>query len=81
MKEERTARIKAVSCAYGRLRSQVFDSHELTSFTKIKVYNQCLMPLLLYGCENWTLYHHQARQLRTTQQRHLRRILKLKWDD
>ena len=81
MKEELTSRIQAVSCAYGRLRSRVFDSHELTPSTKIKVYNQCLMPLLLYGCETWTLYHHQIRQLRTVQQRHLRRILKIKWDD
>lgn len=39
-----------------------------------KCYDQCLLPLLLYGCETWTLYQHQIRQLRTIQQRHLRRI-------
>ena len=60
-----TSRIQAVSCAYGRLQSRVFDSHELTSSTKIIVCNQCLMPLLLYGCETWTLCHPQIRLLRT----------------
>ena len=57
-----------------------FDSHDLSTDTKVKVYNQCLMPLLLYGSETWTLYHHQVRQLRTIQQRHLRVIMKIKWD-
>lgn len=39
------------------------------------------MPLLLYGNETWTLYRKNINQLRTVQQRHLRRILKIKWDD
>ena len=38
------------------------------------------MPLIMYGSETWTLNHQQVRQLRTVQQRHLRRILKIKWD-
>ena len=39
------------------------------------------MPLLLYGCETWILYRHQMKQLRTIQQRHLKRIRKIRWDD
>ena len=34
----------------------------------------------MYGSETWTLYQHEVRQLRTIQQRHLRLILKIKWD-
>ena len=79
MKVEITTRIQAVSSAYGRLRKRVFDSHDLTTPTKIKVYAHCLMPLLTYGCETWTLYRHNIAQLRTVQQRHLRRILKIRW--
>ena len=78
MKEELTARIQATSCAFDRLRHRVFDSHDLSH--KSEVYNQCFMPLLMYGSETWTLNHQQVRQLRTVQQRHLRRILKIKWD-
>ena len=81
IKEELTKRIQAVSLAYGRPRSRVFDSHDLSTDTKIKVYNQCLMPILLYECETWTLYRHNIQQLRTVQQRHLRRILRVRWND
>ncbi|XP_057296128.1 uncharacterized protein LOC130625064 [Hydractinia symbiolongicarpus] len=81
MKGELTVRFQAVSSAYGRLRNRVFDSHDLTTSTKIKVWKQCLLSLLLYGNETWTLYHKNINQLRTVQQRHLRRILKIKWYD
>ncbi|PFX30561.1 Protein sidekick-1 [Stylophora pistillata] len=81
MNEELVSRIQATSCAFGRLRKRVFDSHNLTAPTKVAVYNQCLMPLLMYGSETWTLYQHEVRQLGTIQQRHLRLILNIKWDD
>ena len=73
--------IQATSCACGRLRKRFFFYlHDLTASTKLSVYNQCLMPLLMYGSETWTLYQHKVRQLRKIQQRHLRLILKIKWD-
>ncbi|PIK44118.1 hypothetical protein BSL78_19044 [Apostichopus japonicus] len=79
--EEILTRIQAASCAVGRLRDRVFNCRDLTTETKLMVYNQCVIPILLYGSESWTLYHHNIRQLRTIQQRHLRSILKIKWDD
>ncbi|XP_068704017.1 uncharacterized protein [Montipora capricornis] len=39
------------------------------------------MPLLMYGSETWTPYQHEVKQLRAIQQRHLRLILNIKWDD
>lgn len=78
---ELITRIQALSSAYGRLRERVFDSHDITISTKLKVYVQCLLPLLTYGCETWTLYRHNINQLRTVQQRHLRKILRIKWSD
>ena len=81
MNTELITRIQALSSAYGRLRERVFDSHDLTISTKLKVYAQCLTPLLTYGFEIWTLYRHHINQLRTVQQRHLRKILRIKWSD
>ena len=81
LKEELIARIQSISCAYGRLKDRVFNNHDLTTRTKVTVFNQCLMPILLYGSETWTLYAHEVKQLRTVQQRHLRNILNIKWDD
>ena len=77
MKEELASRIQAMSCAFGRLRKRVFDSHDVTASTKVVVYNQCLMPLLMYGSETWTLYQQEIMQLHTIQQRHLRLILNI----
>ena len=81
LKAEITARIQAVSSCYYNLKERVFDSHDLTTFTKISIYKQCLLPILLYGSETWTLYAHEIKQLRTIQQRHLRSILKIRWND
>lgn len=81
MKVELTSRIQATSSAFGRLRHRVFDNHDLTIPTKVAVYKQCLLPILLYGSETWTLYSHEIRQLRTFQQRHIRAFLKIKWND
>ena len=81
LKVEITSRIQATSSAFGRLRQRVFDNHDLTVATKIAVYKQCLLPILLYGSETWTLYSHDICQLRTFQQRHLRSILRIKWND
>ena len=78
--EELKARIQAASCAVGRLRQRVFQCRDLTSETKLKVYIQCVTPLLLYGSETWTLYRRHIKQLRTIQQRHLRSILHIRWD-
>ena len=50
--EEITARIQAASCAMGRLRDRGFDCRDLTVETKLKVYNQFIMPLMIYGSEN-----------------------------
>ena len=75
MNTELITHIQALSSAYGRLRERVFDSHDLTISTKLKVYAQCLTPLLTYGSKTWTLYRHHINQLRTVQQRHLRKIL------
>jgi len=61
-----------------RLLTDVFVT---VSTIRTKVYVQCLTPLLTYGCETWTLYRHNINQLRTVQQRHLRKILRIKWSD
>ena len=80
MKEELASCTQVTSYAFGCLRKILFDLHDITIQTKIKVYNQCLKPILVYGSEIWTLYQHQVWKLHTIQQRHLHLILKIKWD-
>ena len=80
MNEEIHTRIQSASCAFGRLRKRVFDHWELIVKTKVKVYDQCIIPLLVYGSKTWPLYQKHVKQLRTIQQHHLRSILSIKWD-
>ena len=80
LKAEITARIQAVSRSYFNLKERVFDNHDLTTSTKISVYKQCLLPILLYCSETWTIYAREIKQLRTVQQRQ-RSILKIRWND
>ena len=49
MNEEIHVRIKSAYCAFGRLRKRMFDCRELTVKTKVKVKDQCIIPLLLNG--------------------------------
>ena len=81
LKAEITARIQATSNSYYNLKQRVFDNHDLTINTKISVYKQCLLPILLYDSEAWTLYSYEIKQLHTVQQRHLSSILKIRWND
>lgn len=67
MKEELTTRIQAL-CPFGKLEFRIFNLHNLTIETKMKVNNQSFMTLLMYGSEISKLYHHQVRELYTIQQ-------------
>ena len=70
--------IQAASCAVGGLKDRVFKCRDQTTETKLKVYGQCVISIIMHGSETWTLYRHHIKKLRTLQQRHLRFILNIK---
>ena len=80
LKDELLTRKQSTSSAHGRLKKRVSDNYDLTLKTEVSVYIQCLIPILLYGSETWTLYVKEIKELRTIQLRHLRLIMKIKWD-
>ena len=49
--------------------------------TKLKVYKAVVLTSLLYGCETWTLYRKQIKQLEGFHMRSLRRIIDIRWQD
>uniref|UniRef100_H3AF06 Endonuclease-reverse transcriptase n=1 Tax=Latimeria chalumnae TaxID=7897 RepID=H3AF06_LATCH len=49
--------------------------------TKLSVFNASVIPVLLYGCESWNQTHMQEEQLNVFENRCLRRILKVRWQD
>lgn len=74
-------RLSCTSAAYSRLKKRVFENRDLQSKTKILVYKAILLPTLLYGSETWTTYSRHLKSLEAFHQRHLRRILRITWED
>ena len=75
------ARIRKASVAYGRLRDRVWQEHDIRLETKIALYRAIVLSTLLYGCETWTCYRKHIRALDSFHHRHLRFILRVKWQD
>ena len=49
--------------------------------TKVQVFRSLVLPVLLYGCETWTLTRDLRRGLNSFGTRSLRRILGNRWSD
>ena len=64
-----------------RLSTRVWENTNLTTNTKIAVYNACVLSTLLYGSETWTAYARRERRLNSFHLRCLRRILGISWQD
>ncbi|XP_068237099.1 uncharacterized protein [Palaemon carinicauda] len=73
-------RSQAGHTAYGRLATRVFMNKDLTTHTKVMVYNTIIVSTLLYACETWTLYSKDLENLEQFHQKKLRAIMKFKWN-
>jgi hypothetical protein len=49
--------------------------------TKIKIYSTIILPVVLYGCEAWSLTLREERRLKVFENRVLRRIFGPKRDE
>ena len=56
------------------------SSRLLSKNLKIKIYRTIILPVVLYGCETWSLTLREERRLRMLENRVLRRIFGPKWD-
>ena len=59
----------------------LLSSSLLTKKLKIKVYRTIILPVVLYGCETWSLTLREERRLRVFENRVLRRVFGPKRDD
>ena len=59
----------------------LLSSRLLTKNLKIKIYRTIILPLVLYGCETWSLTLREESRLRVFENRVLRRIFGLKRDE
>jgi hypothetical protein len=53
----------------------------LSKNLNIKIYRTIILPVVLYGCETWTLTRREDRSLRVFENRVLRRVFGPKRDE
>jgi hypothetical protein len=56
----------------------LLSSHLLSKDLKIRIYKTIFLPVILYGCETWSLILREEHRLRVFESRVLRRILEMK---
>ena len=59
----------------------ILSSSLLSKNLKIKIYRTVILPVILYGCETWSLTLREERRLRVFENRVFRRILGPKRDE
>ena len=77
---EVSTRIAEAKQAFNRMKT-VLTNLKVTMRTRLRVLRSYIEPLLLYGCETWTLMTAERNRLMATEMWFLRRMLKVKWID
>jgi len=71
--EETVSKLRLGNACYYSVQS-LFTSRLLSKNLKIKIYRTIILPIVLYGCETWSLTLREERKLRVFENRVLRRI-------
>ena len=73
IQEEIKNRLKSENACYNSVQNPL-SSSLLSKNLKIKMYRSLIFPVVLYGCETWSLTLKEKRRLRVSENRALRRI-------
>jgi hypothetical protein len=73
IKEEIKKKLNSGNACYHSVQSHV-STHLLSKDLKIKIYKTIILPVVLYGCENWSLTLWGEHRLGVFEIRVLRRI-------
>ena len=77
IQEEIKSRLKLGNACYYSVQNR-FSSSLLSKKLQIKIYRTIILPVVLYGCETWSLTLRYERRLRVFENRVLRRELGLR---
>ena len=81
LETELSNRIGRAATTFGRLQSRVWSNTHLSEKLKVRVYEACILSVLLYGSESWPTYRRQEDRLNAFHFRRLRSILGISWQD
>ena len=80
IQEEIKSRLKLGKACYYSVQ-KILSSSLLSKKLKIKIYRTIILPVVLYGCETWSLTLRDERRLRVFENRVLRRVFGPKRDE
>jgi len=80
IQEEINSRLKSGNACYHSVQN-LLSSSWLSKKLKIKIYRTIILPVVLYGCETWSLILREERRLRVFENRVLRRVFGPKRDE
>lgn len=72
-----------ISLAWKRFWSlkEIMKNPQVQLKAKSKIFNSCILPVMTYGCQTWSLTNYNIRKLKTCQHSMERSILKIKLKD
>jgi len=77
IQEEIKSRLKLGNACYHSVQN-LLSSRLLSKNLKIKIYKTIILPVVLYGCETWSLTLREEQRLRVSENRVLRKYLDLR---
>ncbi|KAJ4442507.1 hypothetical protein ANN_04094 [Periplaneta americana] len=66
---------------YLPIRTKLLSSSLLSNNLKVRIYKTIILPVVLYGCETWTLTLREEQRLRVFENKVLRKIFEAKRDE
>jgi hypothetical protein len=78
--DEIKARLNSGNACYHSVQSHL-SSRLLSRNVKVKIYKTIILPVVLHGCETWSLTVWEEHRLRVFENRILRRIIGPKRDE
>ena len=61
--------------------NNIWKDHNITPDLKIRLLKCLVWPVMLYGCEAWTLKKNDERKIEAAEMWFYRRLLRVKWTD
>jgi hypothetical protein len=80
IQEEMKSRLNSGNACY-HSEQNLLSSSLLSKNLKIEIYRTTILPVVLYGCETWSLTLREERRLRVFENRVLRKIFGPKRDE
>jgi len=80
IQEEIKCRLKLESACYYSVQN-LLSSRLLSKHLNIKIYRTLILPVVLYGCENWSLTMREESRMRVFENMVLRRVFGPKRDE